>query len=135
MILDIIKHAKQLLFDNTKSGLAATNTQDAIDELKKDLIGLIGYPDVTNKIQTITWCNEFAWIATQNCWAYVLLNTNKNDTSSYVTLNGAIVLQIFDSNKSHSTQVGVFLPCKRGDVIKKPANGDTLGQVTVYGVR
>lgn len=36
MIFDFIKHAKQLLFDNSKSGLVATNTQDAIDELNKN---------------------------------------------------------------------------------------------------
>lgn len=33
MIFNLIKHAKQLLFDNSKSGLSANNTQDAIDEL------------------------------------------------------------------------------------------------------
>lgn len=34
MIFNLVKHAKQLLFDNSKSKLSATNTQDAIDELK-----------------------------------------------------------------------------------------------------
>lgn len=38
MIFDIIKQAKQLLFDNAKSGLKATNAQDAIDELSKNII-------------------------------------------------------------------------------------------------
>lgn len=37
MIFDIIKHAKQVLFDNSENGLNATNTQDAINELNNKL--------------------------------------------------------------------------------------------------
>lgn len=33
MIFEVIKHAKKMLFDNSKSGMSAKNTQDAIDEL------------------------------------------------------------------------------------------------------
>lgn len=50
MIFNLIKHAKQLLFNNSKSGLSATNTQDAIDELNSKVNTLDGELDtkVTN---------------------------------------------------------------------------------------
>lgn len=37
MIFNLIKHARELLFNNTKSGLEATNVQDAIDEISTNL--------------------------------------------------------------------------------------------------
>lgn len=37
MILNLIKSAIQLLYDNSKSGLSATNTQDAIDEVQENV--------------------------------------------------------------------------------------------------
>lgn len=37
MIFDLIKHAKQMLFDNSTNGMSATNVQGAIDELNTDL--------------------------------------------------------------------------------------------------
>lgn len=55
MIFDIIKHAKQLLFNNSKSGLSATNVQDAIDELDA-LIGLGGFKTVIG----VSDCNDIA---------------------------------------------------------------------------
>lgn len=35
MIFNLIKRAKELFYNNSKSGLKATNVQDAIDELKE----------------------------------------------------------------------------------------------------
>lgn len=37
MIFNLIEHAKQLLYDNSKSKLNATDTQGAIDEISGDL--------------------------------------------------------------------------------------------------
>ena len=37
MIFDIIKHAKQLIYDNSKSALKSNNVQGAIDEVKESV--------------------------------------------------------------------------------------------------
>ena len=39
MIFNLIKHAKELLFDKTGTSLEADNVQDAITEIDNDLIG------------------------------------------------------------------------------------------------
>ena len=53
MIFDIIKQAKQLVFDNSKSGLKATNTQDAIDEVDNSLSNYV----VTDYVSATYTCN------------------------------------------------------------------------------
>lgn len=59
MIFNLIKCAKDLIFNNTKSGMRATNVQEAIDELK-DCMGmelLWQNPNPTSEFagQTITF--------------------------------------------------------------------------------
>ena len=43
MIFDIIKHAKQLLYDNSKSKLNSTDVQGAVDELNESLSNYAPY--------------------------------------------------------------------------------------------
>ena len=49
MILDIVKHAKQLLYDNSKSKLNSTDVQGAIDELNNSTGELSSYVDELNE--------------------------------------------------------------------------------------
>lgn len=68
MIFNLVKHAKELLFDNSKSKLSATNTQDAIDELNSKVNTLDG--EVDTKV-TNSFTAERALIAGTNGKAMV----------------------------------------------------------------
>lgn len=96
---------------------------------------LIGYPDMTNKIYSTTWLKSFSWTAPEDCWIYGVVSTNKYNGSSIIKLNGATVVIVYDDDSTHTTQMGVLFPCKKGDVISKATNGDTQALINAYGMR
>ena len=66
MILDIVKHAKQLLYDNSKSKLNSTDVQGAIDELNNSTGELSSsvseltesVDELNESLKTITFATE-----------------------------------------------------------------------------
>ena len=91
---------------------------------------------MSNQIYTSgDWVQSFSWTATQDCWIYALLNTNGNNTSSFIKINGVIVTQILSANSNVTLQQGALVPCKKGDVVSKTTNGTTTARFIAYGVR
>ena len=129
--------ANNISYDNSLSGLEATTTQKAIDEVAENVVTeVLRYPDFSNQIYNSgDWAQTFSWTAPQDCWIYALLNTNKNDTSAYIKINDVLVAQLFSTDKNNYSQLGTLVPCKKGDVVSKTTNGTTTARIIVYGVR
>lgn len=133
MIFNLIKHAKQLLFDNSKSKLSATNTQDAIDELNSKVNTLEDEVEETVK-------NNF----TAN--RALVSNGNGDVAVSAVTttelgyldgVTGAIQTQL--NNKATSTSVSTLQNTVNGKVTNsftasRALVSDANGKVAVSAV-
>ena len=48
----IVEQAEDISYDNTSSGLSATNVQGALDEVKSGLIDITNYTDITGTTDT-----------------------------------------------------------------------------------
>lgn len=91
---------------------------------------------MSNQIHHIEMSESFSWTATQDCWVFVICDTNKSSGyASQVKLNGAGVVSVLNGTTSYSIQSSGFFPCKQGDIISKLQHHGTLASMMVYGVR
>lgn len=95
---------------------------------------LIGYPDMSQKIYTNSWATSFSWTATQDCWVYGACDTRTTTYASIICLNDAPVVSALTDNSTIAQSGSLFI-CKKGDVISKTVNGDSIARIDVYAMR
>lgn len=81
--------AEDSAYDNTESGLTATNVQDALDEIVTDTI-----PNLVSKVRDVLWLRQAGGSATYSTGAYTikvpalhLINVNLNNIIVVAQLN------------------------------------------------
>lgn len=116
-----------------------TTVEDEISEVKEDVAeladSLVGFPDMTNQIHNIANTKSFSWTATEDCWILAIFDTNTTNKNSVVRLNGVGIVSLYNSSTSTTLQMSTIFPCKKGDVISKTENGDSLAGIRAYGMR
>ena len=95
---------------------------------------LIGYPDMSQKIYTNSWATSFSWTATQDCWVYGACDTRTTTYASIICLNDAPVVSALTDNSTIAQSGSLFI-CKKGDVISKTVNGDSIARIDAYAMR
>ena len=110
-------------------------TSKAVKTLKDSVnSSLIGYPDMSQKIYRSDWQKSFAWTATQDCWVYGACDTRTTTYASIICLNDAPVVSALTDNSTIAQSGSLFI-CKKGDVISKTVNGDSIARIDVYAMR
>ena len=104
------------------------------EEFTKVNSSLIGYPDMSQKIYSNKWQKSFEWTATQDCWVYGACDTRTTTYASIICLNDAPVVSALTDNSTIAQSGSLFI-CKKGDVISKTVNGDSIARIDAYAMR
>ena len=115
-ILGCISDSKYASYDNTGTGLSATNAQDAITELNGKLI----VPDYANAklLDNTLQTNSFDFTAPQNG---ILLSGGygSSQNNSYIIFRYSANRAIqFETQGSSDEFIGALFPVAKGDVIE-----------------
>lgn len=114
---------------------------DLIEEQNNNLTALnnldnvIRYPDMSSVVHTQSWAQTFSWEATEDCWIFAVGATEYGEVSAQVKLNSTAVLSVLDANTNKTTQGFAFFPCKKGDIISKTKNGNTVALFYAYSMK
>lgn len=123
-----------LLATTAGSPLDAVQGKVLNDKIDGVNSSLIGYPDMSQKIYRSDWQKSFAWTATQDCWVYGVCDTRTTTYASIICLNDAPVVSALTDNSTIAQSGSLFI-CKKGDVISKTVNGDSIARIDVYAMR
>ena len=122
--------ASEVPYDNTVSGLTATDVQAALDEElgKIDILSnRIAMPDYSNDAVLHTFSVGDSWTASEDCAiiGYMRYYSSQSDNNSAMYVNG-IMIGVAYTNGAN-TYVPVYAFVSAGDVITTNANGQYNG--------
>jgi hypothetical protein len=128
--------AADINYDNTTSGLTATNVQDAIDEntdsidtLNSNISYKTGFIDTSNLITTINTYNA-DYTATADCWCIGFCRkSSSGSNNAQVNLDSANV-----ANVTSTDNVIMQFPVKAGQHIKTRNDSGGIYTLFVYGM-
>lgn len=111
--------ANQIGYNNTPSGLSATDAQGAIDELASDKLPFVNYstPGTTHDVTPTGTTGTLATI-TADCWVYInIIGKRAADTYEIgrILVDGAIVHSVRNSNENSA--LDMWIPVKAGSTI------------------
>ena len=121
--------ASDITYDNSTSGLVATNVQSAVDEITEEIAkisGSSGFPNYANPIMDIT--AGMTWTATEDCWIIGYMGSNSATSGTYIKIDGVTVTGSYSNTSQH--QAPISLPVRKGAVIETRG-----GDVMIYEMK
>lgn len=144
MIFNLIKQAKQMLFDNSVSGLGAKNVQDAIDEVNSNLSALGNYTLLNGSSYLIGSSTSINLAQDISNFRYIVFMFAFSDSKQSVTpimipvdlfVYGFSANYSFIGNSSNSCWASAIFKSATSVTIVGASDGYTPYLVGVYGIK
>ena len=132
---DLERNASTTEYDNSTSGLEATNVQSAIDEVNSNRVGFIDVSNILLAGHYVIAETTENYTAEADCYIIALIYSYSTVASGHVLIDGVVVSEINKTGADTVVQSQVVtFPIKKGQTVSVYSNKHFGSYFTIYGI-